>query len=117
MPSKPRLRTKVITDTNRAKLFACSARWSPKNRVSAPPAIGSQISRLSRGHEENIFSASLSSSVAELRQHREGVVIEVAGLRAATDGGDTVEHPGRAVDEDAVDDAAVADLRRELAEG
>src|SRR5689334_23806904 len=91
MPSRPRLSTKVITETNRAKLFACSARWSPKNRVSAPPAMGSQINRLSRGHEENIFSASLSSSVAELRQHREqrdqaedhgeGVVVEVAGLR------------------------------------
>src|SRR5207342_3609264 len=124
-PNSARLSAKVMIDTSRAKLRACGARSSPKNRVSAPPAIGSQISRLSRGHEENIPLP--CRLVAELRQHREqcdqaedhgeGVVVQVAGLDPARHRGDAVDDPGGAIDEDAIDDAAVADARGQVAEG
>src|SRR5688572_24960613 len=119
-----RLSTKVMIETSSAKLRACAERWSPKNSATVPPRIGSQISRLSRGHVENIPLPCLL--VAELRQHRqqgdeaedhgEGVVVQVAGLQAPRQRGHAVDDPGGAVDEDAVDDRAVAEAGGEPAQ-
>src|SRR4249919_1380143 len=96
MPNSSRLSARVRIDTMSANTRACGPRWSPKNSVSAPPKIGSQISRLSRGHVENIPLP--CRLVAELRQgrqqrdqaedHGEGVVVQVAGLGPARHRGD-----------------------------
>src|SRR5918993_2053998 len=122
--NRPMLSTKVSTETSSAKLRASAARWSPKNRHAAPPNIGSQIRRLSRGQLAGRVTK--RSSAAHPRQHREQhdeaqdhgecVVVQVARLQAARDGRDAVDDPGRAVDEDAVDHARLADPRCHLAE-
>src|SRR5687768_13418929 len=118
------LSASVSSATSSANIFACSARRSPNSSVSAPPAIGSQISRLSRGKAGGIGS-SLSFSTApgqhgqqrdEAEDHGEGVVVEVAGLQVAQQRRGAVDDHGGAVDQDAVDQAGVAALAREPAE-
>src|ERR1700741_1826733 len=104
-------RTKVMISISRAQVRAGEAPWSPKNSVQKPPRIGSQISRLNRGQDENIRAASLVLEEAERsRQHRqqhdetenhsECVQVHATRLNLAQQSGKAVDHPGGTVDED-----------------
>src|SRR5690242_6030795 len=89
--SSGKVRASAISDTSSAKTFACAERRSPNSSVSAPPAIGSQISRLSRGKAGGIGSSLSCSGAAgqhgqqgdEAEDHGEGVVVQVTGLQPA----------------------------------
>src|SRR4029078_9950174 len=109
------VRARVSSATSNANTFACPARRSPNSSASAPPAIGSQISRVSRGKAGGIGSSLKGSAVGqhgqqrdEAEDHGEGVVVEVAGLQVAQQRGGAVDDPGPAVGEGAVDQAGVA---------
>src|SRR5690606_25978585 len=125
-PSSIRLTPRVTRATSRANHFAWRTRASPKASVTRPPRIGSQINVLSRGQLASIV-ASLSFSVAadphqhrqhgdEAEDHGEGVVVEASGLHVADDAGDAVDHRGRAVHQQPVDQAGIGALPRQAAE-
>src|SRR5690606_11993961 len=91
----------------------------PMARVTRPPRIGSQTSRLSKGialwRGSGVTSRSWSVQGTDehgqhqdqAEDHREGVVVEVPGLGAAADAGRQVDDPGRTVHEQPVDDPGI----------
>src|SRR5215207_8961560 len=92
-------------------MFARSSR--PMASSTAPKRIGTQMARL------NIpifaFLRGLSVEPDEIRhededaqQHREGIVVDIAGLHPAHDAGHAADGLPRAVDDGTVDDALVA---------
>src|SRR5690606_30530726 len=91
----------------------------PMARVTRPPRIVSQTSRLSKGialwRGSGVTSRSWSVQGTDehgqqhdqAEDHREGVVVEVAGLGTAADAGGKVDDPRRTIDEHSVDDPGV----------
>src|SRR5688572_32927302 len=108
------LSTSVAAATAMPNQRAALGRSLPKARVSRPPTIGSQMSRLSKGQEVTLRGPSASAPVAEqhreqgdqAQQHRECIVVEEAGLRAADDARGQVGRTRAGVDQ-AVDDVGV----------
>src|SRR5690606_13641662 len=95
------------------------------NSTATPPRMGSQINRLSNGSSLNIPSPCSVSRSAEPQpgdqgdqadDHRQGIVIEVAGLHPAQHHGERAHGARGAVHQRAVDELHVAHLPEEAAE-
>src|SRR5688500_13189864 len=100
------LSTNVNSAVPSASQRAACGRPLPTMRVSAPPRIGSQISKLSRGQFATRQVPYVDSAPArsgpkpdqhgqqcnQAEDHREGVVVEVSGLHATDDTGDEVDN-------------------------
>src|SRR5690349_13768623 len=114
--SKPvnsrRLAASVAAANASAVQRAACGRPLPTSSATAPPRIGSHTSRLSSGKEpftviSDMRSVPVVEQDAEQRDqpedHREGVVVQEPGLGLAQQRRGGVDHPGAAVDEEAVD--------------
>src|SRR5512140_2034970 len=102
-------------------IWRTSAAWrSPNASTSRPNRIGIQMLRLSQG--VGFIVCPLRPAEPQRQQHehaddhRERIVIDVAGLEQAHQASDPADHARRAVDHEAVDDRHVADLPQPAAD-
>ena len=86
---------------------------SARNSTATPPRIGSQMTRLRSG----IGALTRSQTVDEVTEertesddHREGVMVEIAGLHLPYDAGEPPDETCRAVDHEPVDQTHIAEL-------
>src|SRR5690606_22287304 len=113
--------TNVSTETACATCLPIAARSEPSASTATAPAIGSQITMLNKG--QLVIAASLrrppnkpARDCCEAEDHRERIVVEVAGLDVTHDGGDEADRPRAAVHDDAVDQPLVRDAPEPRAE-